>query len=58
MSEKPKIYKKYKYPDGRVLELTKEEFEQVVDVMRVLINSKRKRTGHPLLMTPATKIIG
>jgi len=48
---KKKVYKRYQYPDGRVVEFTKEEFDQVVDVFRILINSKRKREGKPLLLS-------
>jgi len=49
--KKNKIYKRYTYPDGRILELTKEEFDRVVDVMRELINAKRKREGKPALLS-------
>lgn len=32
-SEEP-IYKRYTYPNGEVLELTKSEFDRVVDLFR------------------------
>jgi hypothetical protein len=27
------IYKEYKYPNGEILQLTKEEFDRVVDIL-------------------------
>ncbi len=50
--EKKKIFKEFKYPDGRILQLTKKEFYQIVDVFRLMINSKRKQEGRPLLQGP------
>lgn len=44
------IYKKFVYPDGRVLSLTKSQFDQIVSVFRDLINSKRRQEGKPLLL--------
>ena len=46
----PKIYKEYKYPDGRVLRLTKEEFLKVVDAFRMLLNAERKKEGKPPIL--------
>ena len=43
-------YKEYKLPDGRTLKLNREEFREIVDVFRVLINAKRKREGRAILL--------
>lgn len=40
-SEEP-IYKRYTYPDGDVLELTKSEFDRVVDLFRMLDEQDKK----------------
>jgi hypothetical protein len=44
------IFKEYRYPDGRLLKLTRSEFEEVAEVFRMLINQNRKNKGKPLLM--------
>lgn len=36
------IYKEYKYPDDRILRLTKSEFDRVVDLFRMLDGQDRK----------------
>ena len=41
------IYKEYVYPNGEVLQLTKEEFDRVVDVFRMLDKQDRKINGPP-----------
>ena len=41
------IYKEYKYPNGEILQLTKEEFERVVDIFRMLDAQDRKINGPP-----------
>lgn len=51
-SNKDNIFRTYKYPDGRVLELTKEELEEIAEAFRMLINQKRKMDGRALLLTP------
>lgn len=40
-SEEP-IYKRYKYPNGETLELTKSEFDRFVDLFRMLDEQDRK----------------
>lgn len=44
------IFKEYRYPDGRILRLTRSEFEEVAEVFKMLINQNRKNKGKPLLM--------
>lgn len=41
------IYKEYKYPNGEILQLTKEEFDRVVDIFRMLDAQDRKINGPP-----------
>jgi len=41
------IYKEYKYPNGEILQLTKEEFDRVVDIFRMLDAQDRKLNGPP-----------
>lgn len=36
------VYKRYKYPNGEILELTKLEFDRVVDLFRMLDEQDRK----------------
>jgi hypothetical protein len=36
------IYKRYVYPNGETLELTKSEFDRVVDLFRILNEQDRK----------------
>ncbi|MEW6055038.1 MAG: hypothetical protein AB1540_00355 [Bdellovibrionota bacterium] len=36
------IYKKYIYPDGHILSLTKEEFDAVVEVFKILDSAQNK----------------
>ncbi len=50
--KKKKVYRTYKYPDGRILELTREEFEEVAETFRILINQKRKLEGKAPLLKP------
>ena len=41
VGEEP-IFKRYVYPNGEVLELTKSEFDRVVDLFRMLDEQDRK----------------
>lgn len=41
------IYREYLYPNGEILQLTKEEFDRVVDVFRMLDEQDRKINGPP-----------
>jgi hypothetical protein len=41
------IYKEYVYPNGETLQLTKEEFDRVVDLFRMLDKQDRKINGPP-----------
>ena len=36
------IYKEYLYPNGEVLQLTKDEFDNVVEIFRILIRQDNK----------------
>ncbi len=36
------IYKEYRYPNGEVLQLTKDEFDNVVEIFRILIRQDNK----------------
>ena len=38
---KPACFKEYKYPDGRVRKISMEEFYQMVDAVRTLIDMNR-----------------
>lgn len=53
--EKEPIYKEYKYPDGRVLRLTKEEFEKVCEVFLMLENTQREKEGRAPLLGPGSE---
>lgn len=39
------FYKSYTYPDGSILNLTKDEFDSVVDVFRMLLKQDQKLRG-------------
>lgn len=41
------IYREYVYPNGETLQLTKEEFDRVVDLFRMLDKQDRKINGPP-----------
>lgn len=43
------IYREYVYPNGEVLQITKEEFDRVVDLFRMLDEQDRKINGPPPL---------
>lgn len=42
MPPEPKYLKEYKYPDGRVLRLTEEQFYAVIDIFRMLARQDAK----------------
>lgn len=41
------IYKEYVYPNGEILQLTREEFDRVVEVFRMLDEQDRRINGPP-----------
>lgn len=43
------IFKEYRYPNGEILQITKEEFDRVVDLFRMLDEQDRKINGPPTL---------
>jgi hypothetical protein len=49
------IYKRYTYPDGRIVEMTKDEFARLVDYFQTLLTWKRRlqRAGEWPLDKPA-----
>lgn len=44
--ENQNIFKKYPLPNGDILELTREEFENVVELFRLLLKAKTTTSPH------------